>query len=332
MPGWVVPAFVASSAVSLFASARLVQALERLGAYFGLPEVLLGLLAALAADSPELTSALAAELAGQRATSVGVLFGSNVFNIAALLGLGSLVAGGVSLHRRVVLLEGLVALAVAACALALVSGSLDGGATLGATAAVFVPYVALSVSPSRVPMPGAARRWLARALKEESEEVAQAQSAPTSAGIRASLSIVALSLVAVVAASTVMERAATTGGSSVGLPQAITGGVVLAAVTSLPNAVAAVHLARSGKGQAVLSEAMNSNTLNVVGGLVLPAAVGGLALSGSGTAGTFAGSCYVAMTLLASAVAYRSGGVGRRGAAALLGAYGAFLAGLVLVA
>lgn len=331
MPAWAAPAFIAGAVVSLFASARLVQALERIGARFAFPQVLLGLVVALAADSPELTSALAAELSGRRDIGIGVLFGSNVFNVAALLGLSALVAGRVPLHRRVVALEGLAALGVAGCALALVGGAVGTAPPAAAALAVFVAYVVLSVWPSRVPLPGMCRRWLGQAVKEEGEELAQASPYPAKARTTADLPTVTMSLVAVVAASTVMERAASAAGPALHLSQALVGGVVLAAVTSLPNAVAAVELARCGKGPAVLSEAMNSNTLNVVGGLVLPAAAGSLAFGTSGPAGTFAGAFYVGITLLALAVAYRSGGIGRWGAASLFGAYGAFVAVLVLI-
>ena len=53
----------------------------------------------------------------------------------------------------------------------------------------------------------------------------------------------------------------------------ITGAIVLAAVTSMPNAVAAVFLARRGRASATLSEAFNSNTLNVLAGLLIPAVI-----------------------------------------------------------
>ena len=45
--------FVAATALSLSASVVLVVRLERVGARLGLSEALLGLLAALAADTPE---------------------------------------------------------------------------------------------------------------------------------------------------------------------------------------------------------------------------------------------------------------------------------------
>ena len=53
----------------------------------------------------------------------------------------------------------------------------------------------------------------------------------------------------------------------------ITGGIVLAAVTSMPNAVAAVFLARRGRAAATLSEAFNRNTLNGLAGLLIPAVI-----------------------------------------------------------
>jgi hypothetical protein len=57
------------------------------------------------------------------------------------------------------------------------------------------------------------------------------------------------------------------------VPGVITGAIVLAAVTSLPNAVAAIFLARRGRAAATLSEALNSNTLNVLAGLLIPAVI-----------------------------------------------------------
>ena len=79
------------------------------------------------------------------------------------------------------------------------------------------------------------------------------------------------SLVVVVAASVTMERAASALGTRFAIPEIVVGGLVLAAVTSLPNAVAAVYLAARGRGAATLSTALNSNTLNVVIGLLIPA-------------------------------------------------------------
>ena len=50
----------------------------------------------------------------------------------------------------------------------------------------------------------------------------------------------------------------------------MTGALVLAGVTSLPNAVSALYLAVRGRGAATLSIALNSNAINVTAGLLLP--------------------------------------------------------------
>jgi hypothetical protein len=89
----------------------------------GISEALLGMVAALAADAPEITSSVTALAHGRAAVGAGVVVGSNVFNLAALLGLGALVAGRIGLHRRVAWLSGSVALWVAPVCMLAVLGA-----------------------------------------------------------------------------------------------------------------------------------------------------------------------------------------------------------------
>ena len=117
-----VAAFAAGAAVSLATSWLLVSRLERVGERLGLSEALLGIVAALAADAPEVTAAVSAMASGEQRLGAGVVIGSNVFNLAALLGLGAVVAGRIGLHRKVVLLSGTVAMGVAGVCLAVVLG------------------------------------------------------------------------------------------------------------------------------------------------------------------------------------------------------------------
>jgi hypothetical protein len=63
--------FVASLAVTLVAARLFARRLDRLGFRFGFPEALVGLLTALAADGPEVTSALVALAKGAHNVSVG---------------------------------------------------------------------------------------------------------------------------------------------------------------------------------------------------------------------------------------------------------------------
>ena len=105
---------------------------------------------------------------------------------------------------------------------------------------------------------------------------------------------------------------------------------MLAAVTSLPNAVAAVYLAARGRGAAMLSTTLNSNALNVTAGLLLPATITGLGPP-SGTSVLIA-VWYLGMTAAAIAFAYRDSGVRRATGAFIIGCYLVFLGSLLATA
>lgn len=141
-----VVAFVVGAGVSLAASWVLVSRIERMGNRIGVTEAMLGLIAALAADAPEITSSVTALVGHQQEVGAGVVIGSNVFNLAALLGLGAVVAGWVALHRRVVVLTGVVSLWIAAIAIATALGWFAPVVGLVLVLVVLGPYVALAGS------------------------------------------------------------------------------------------------------------------------------------------------------------------------------------------
>ena len=323
--------FIAGVVASLAASAVLVTRLERLGQRFGAPEAMLGLATALAADSPEISAALAAIAGGQRDVGVGVVLGSNVFNLAMLLGLSALVAGRIALHRRVVVFEGFVALWVALLSVAAVAGIIAPGLSLLLTLAVFVPYVAVSALPPekrhRLPLPGPWRVWLASAVNEEELELLAAIHPRRGRWTDAVAALVALAVV--VAASTAMERSATKLGVRWGVSTIVIGGVVLAAVTSLPNAVAAVYIASRGRATATLSEALNSNALNAMVGFMIPAVV--LHVGRSSTGGLVAAAWYAGLTALTVGLAFAARGLGRRAGILIIAVYLAFVVVLCLL-
>lgn len=326
------PVFVLGAAVSLTTSWVLVSRLERVGARLRASEALLGLLAALAADAPEISSAASAVAHHQHALGVGVVLGSNVFNLAALLGLGALVAGRVTPHRRVIAFEGVIALSIAVVCILTVVHVVAPALGLALVLVVLVPYVALSVAdqaPHGGPGPWARMtRWLRSAVQEEEQELSDAIQ-PRRGGWR-DAAIAAGALVVVVVASVGMERAASALGTSLSVPEIVTGGLVLAAVTSLPNAVAAIYLARRKRAAASLSTALNSNALNVLAGFLVPAVILGLGES-SGSV-TLVASWYLALTALALLLAFRRGGLGRLSGSVIIGGYLAFAVVLVTTA
>jgi cation:H+ antiporter len=324
--------FVVGALVSLTTSWVLVTRIERVGERLGFSEALLGIVAALAADAPELTAAITALAHHEHQVGAGVVIGSNVFNLAALLGLGALVAGRIALHRRVIELGGAVAIWVAGVCVAAVVGAVTPVAALVLSLVAVVLYVIiLAVGGSgldHVRLPRTWITWLGAAVADEELEL-EAAIRPRR-GTHEDVLLAAASLVVVVVASVAMERAASTLGSRYGVPEIVIGGLVLAAVTSLPNAVAAVYLASRGRGAAVLSTALNSNAINVTVGLLLPAAVIGLGAPSGAT--TFVAASYLALTVVALVLAYQGRGLGRGAGAVIVAGYVVFVGVLLAIA
>jgi Ca2+/Na+ antiporter len=203
---------------------------------------------------------------------------------------------------------------------------------LAGVLAALVPYiVVLGAGGARLRRFAVTRRWetwLSVAVSEEEEELSEVIHPEHGRG--KDVAVAAAALVVVVAASVAMEHTATQLGTHFAIPAIITGGVVLAAVTSLPNSVAAVYLAAKGRGAAMLSTTLNSNALNVTAGLLVPAAIIGLGPS-SGQSNLIA-VWYLALTVIALAFAYRDSGVRRTTGALIIGAYLVFLGSLLVVA
>src|SRR3954454_9021268 len=153
-PALAAPLFVASIALMLLASAVFARRLDHIGLHLGLPETLLGLLTALAADAPEVSSAVAALVKGEHGGGGGVVLGSNVFHLAAMFGLSALICGGITIRREALAVEGAVGVAATLIVGALVLRLLGPWAALALLALVLVPYLALlSLGPARAPRP-----------------------------------------------------------------------------------------------------------------------------------------------------------------------------------
>jgi Ca2+/Na+ antiporter len=321
-------AFAAGAVVSLSTSTVLVSRIERVAERLGFSEALLGIVAALAADAPEITSAISAIAGHQALVGAGVILGSCVFNLAAL-GLGAVVAGFIPLHRRVILLGGAVCTWVSVTALGAATGAVSPGVALGAALVVLAVYVLVSGTAHTGLrwMPAPTRAWLVSAVTEEEEELSEViRPRP---GSTTDAVVAGVALLIVVGASVVMERAASSIGHRLDIPEIVTGALVLAGVTSIPNAVASTYLARKGRGAAALSTAFNSNNFNIVIGLLLPAVIVGL--GGYSDQSVLVAAWCLAMTALIGGVAYSARGLRRGAGWVVMLSYAAFVAAVVAI-
>jgi Ca2+/Na+ antiporter len=229
-------------------------------------------------------------------------------------------------------MEGAVAAWIAVVCLLVVTAALTPGDGLGLVLLVLLPYGVLLGTPHerlyRLRLPRRWIRWVKEAI-EESEVELEVAFHPRRGQARDAVESIVLTLV-VVGASVAMEQTGARIGARLHWPEVVTGGLVLAAVTSIPNASAAVYLARRGRGAATLSTAMNSNALNVAVGLLLPGVIAGLGAPSAGS--TFTAASYLAVTGGVLLFAFAASGLRRLHGALVIAAYFAFVAILLAIA
>ena len=317
--------FAGSLILTMTASAVLSRRIEQLGKWLLFSESLLGIVAALGSDAPEISSSVSALRSGNHDLGLGIVLGSNIFNLAGLLGLSALVSGRVQVDIRTLMLNGGVALGVLALTMAQLYRVLPNLLALCLIAVIMVPYVTFTaLSPASL-QKGASflglSDFLGLTIQDVNRDAATAETPrrPSYADI---LDILP-TLVCIVLASIGLVRSALVLGTAWKLSTPFVGAVVLAGLTGIPNVVTAVQLARRGRGSAVLSESMNSNTLNLIVGVSLPALIFGNSPLNSRS--LLALWWLAGMTLLALALSLLRGGLGRIGGTLLAVTYFAFV-------
>lgn len=292
--------FVVSLAATLYAAAVFAERLDHLGERLGLPEGLLGLLTAAGADAPELATAIAALATGAKSAGLGVVVGSNVFNIGAMIGISALVCGNVRIQRDALALEGGVALGVSLVVVLLVFGVLPAWAAVTLALLLLIPYAAVAL-----------RRELG------------ARRHPEGVDMRAVL-LIPPALAIIVLGSIGMVHTGLQLGHAAGIPNVLVGVLVLAVVTSLPNAYTGIRLGLARRGAALVSETMNSNTINLVGGLAIPALF--VTVAGGSGLERADGVWLLAATAIALVLLAPRRGMGRAGGMLLVASWIAFAA------
>jgi cation:H+ antiporter len=319
-----VPLFLVSLAVTLAAARLFAQRLDRLGVRFGFPEALIGLLTALAADGPEISSALFALAKGAHDVGVGVLVGSNGFNLAAMIGLSALLAGRVRLARETLLFEGAVGLVITLLAAALLLGWLSPAGATALSALIVAPYLAVVIAGPR--FRGHRLSRLSRALHEHaaSDRPPDTSSDPT----HHLLALIVVDVIVIVAGSAGMVQSALSLAGDWHISNTVLGVLILGPLTSIPNALTATRLGRAGRGAALVGETFNSNTINLAFGVVVPSLF--VTFAAVTTVGKLQLAWLAVATLVTLAALARPGGMRRRDGALLVVLYFAFVAGTLV--
>jgi cation:H+ antiporter len=316
--------FAVALVVTLAAAATFARRLDRLGAKFGLSEVSIGLLTALAADGPEVSSALVALIKGSHGASVGVIVGSNTFNLAAMVGVSVLLAGAVSVARKTLLLEGTVGVLVTAIVIALLLGWLPAAAAVILLACVLAPYLILVLGGYERACDLGLRRLAGLVLEPDGAEPHHGRRVIPEFTTHRQVGLMAVDLVLIIGGSFGMVQAALTLGTRWGLAPALVGALILGPLTSLPNALTGVRLGMARRGAALVTEAFNSNTINLVAGVALPSLF--VSLTSHSATGRLDLALLALATVATVSLLAPRGGMRRAGAVVIVVLYAAFVA------
>jgi cation:H+ antiporter len=297
LPVWTVPALVFSAAlfVTLRAAAWFTRWLEDLGDLLNFTPGLLSFVSALGANIPNYAASLVAFASGQAAVGLGVIVGSNIYNVAIILGLVTFVAPG---GRGIALAPPEMRDARRVAWLAAGMGVSTWLSVRLFTAADPWP---LSLLPQVIPgaalmslltiglFVGLLLHALQRDLKTLPQSIASEEAPPmsTRGALPPSSSRLLPSPAAIIvgcgfalglalAGVIVMVQAGQVVGEEMRLPPAVLGLLVLAVATSLPNTVVAYQLARTARAEACVEEILSSNGVNLALGAALPALVWGI--------------------------------------------------------
>ncbi len=286
--------FLASLAIALGASAWFTRRLETVCAALQLSPGILSVLGALGANIPNYVASIDALAAGRGSIGLGIIIGSNIYNIAIILGISTFAtpAGrGITLNlkeARNVYTTAFYVLAIlllAPGALWFLPGSLlpetssSGNfahfVLIGACLLTLVTFGAFVFHIVRRPHLDYSDD-IAAASGIEMQELERERRDP--GRLLLIIGEVVLALALALGGVIIMVQAGQGLTTDLHIPAVLAGLLVLAVATSLPNTVVAVSLARADLHAANVEEVFSSNAVNATFGIALPLLIWPVAL------------------------------------------------------
>ena len=285
-------------------AALLVSGAASAALRLGLTPLVIGAtVVAFGTSAPELVVSVGAALDGAGGIAVGNVVGSNVANLALILGVAALVRPlptEPAMLRRDLPVMALATLAAAAC--------LADGAVGRAEGALLALALAGALA------------WSVRSARAEAVPDG-VPAAPEGTPLRNALGVAA-GLAGLVAGAQMLVSGATDLAAAAGVPNAVIGLTVVAVGTSLPELATSVVAALRGDSSIAAGNVVGSNLFNALGILGLAALVSPLAAPGLRPADL---GVLVGVTAVAGLMMWTGRTVGRWEGAALVAGYAAYI-------
>lgn len=297
----------------------LVRGAARLAAAAGISPLVVGLtVVAFGTSSPELAVSVKAALAGQAGLAVGNVVGSNIFNVLLILGVSAL-AAPLLVSRQLLRLDVPLMIGVSGLVWLLAADGRVGPLEGGALFAILVAYLVFLVIQSR------------RETRAVQQEYAQGLP-PPSRRLPVDLVLVVGGLALLVLGSDWLVDGAAAVARRLGVSDLVIGLTIIAAGTSMPEAVTSVVASLRGQRDIAVGNVVGSNIFNLLAVLGVSSLVAPGGLEVTAAALRFDIPVMTAVALACLPVFFTGQVIARWEGALFLGYYLAYAAYLVLAA
>jgi len=254
-----VAVILVATAVIWIGSAWLENSAEALSTHYGLPPVIQGsVVVAVGSSFPEFASVVVTAFAGVFEMGVGTIVGSAIFNILVVPALSGIATDDeIATNRAIVFKEAqFYMIAVSALVISF------------ALAVIYAPVPAAPGLTGEITRPIAAipLALYGMYLFIQWEDVADYEATPAveSVDVRRNWLLLLGGLVLIAVAIQQFVEAIDSLGETFGVPEFISGVLIIAAATSLPDTLVSVRAAREGRGITSLANVLGSNTFNLL--------------------------------------------------------------------
>jgi cation:H+ antiporter len=242
-----------------------VDNLVNIGGALGISQIILGVTAsAIGTSLPEFGSAVVASLTGSTDIGVGVVIGSNIWNIAGILGISATAAGIIKADTSGITRDGLVCLGTG---LILIFFMLFGSIGRIASITMIILYAVYLWRLIKAQKKYTSDNKLAIEETEfETEETSEKK--PIN---KKTLAMVLLGLTGLIIGCRLLVYSGVELARIVGIPEMIMGLFTLAIGTSIPELVVTLSSAMKGLHDLSIGTIVGSNTFNILIGIGVPA-------------------------------------------------------------
>lgn len=249
-----------------------VDNLVEIGALLGISQIILGVTAsAIGTSLPEFGSAMIATLSGSVDIGVGTVIGSNIWNIAGILGITATITGVIKSDTKGLTRDGAVTLATAVILIFFMFFGDIGKLAAVIMIIVYAFYLRTLIN---------AQKEDTENNKHEIEEKAEHSSNPdkkSGSKLRSispkTMIMTLIGFAGLVVGCRLLVYSGTGIGEILGIPEMVMGLFVLAIGTSIPELVVTFSSAMKGLHDLSIGTVLGSNTFNILIGIGVPALI-----------------------------------------------------------